>query len=89
MVQNPSVIILEILDFLLRTTINTIIFISKKLTELFFSLSLLGSPMEIFIGSVIGGAVLYFIGKYLFGTTKTLVVVLVLYVLLVLAILLV
>jgi len=81
MVKPPFQIIEELLVGLFSSIISTFNFIIEKMVELFYSLNFianLGLPFML-ISSVIGGIVLYFAVKMIFGNTKSLIKVMVAY----------
>jgi len=82
MVKNPLEIILELLTYIIQTSIEAIIFIIDKLRQLFVSLVFIagmGIP-GLIIASIIGGIVLFFVSKFLFKSTESLVKVFIVYI---------
>jgi len=86
MVKSPLQIILEILVYIILTMVETILTVSRMLGELFFSLTVISQVgvLGLIISSIIGGLVLFFVSKFLFGTSKSLIKIALVYVALVL-----
>jgi hypothetical protein len=80
---NPLAIVIDILVFLVAATWSTIKFVGIKLIEFFLALAEVSSNnfLSLIIASVVGGVVIYFILKFLFKTTKSFVLILILYIL--------
>ncbi|MBD3155943.1 MAG: hypothetical protein GF368_04800 [Candidatus Aenigmarchaeota archaeon] len=81
MVKSPFQIIFELLVLLISTTVEGIRIIFEKIVELFESLVYLAGTgmVGLLISSVIGGLVIIFISKFIFGNTKSLVKILLVY----------
>ena len=82
MVKSPFQIILELLTGLIKEGVQTFSFVFQKLGELLISLAFIANTgiVGLVLSSVIGGVAVYFLGKFLFKNSKTLMTVLLVYV---------
>ncbi|MBN2203013.1 MAG: hypothetical protein JW700_02420 [Candidatus Aenigmarchaeota archaeon] len=80
-IRSPLVIIIELLGSLIVNTIESFVTIYVKLLELFVTLGYISglSPLGFILALFIGSLVIYFIIKYVFGSSKTLVFVFLFY----------
>jgi hypothetical protein len=81
MVKSPFQIIFELLVLLINTTIEGLGLVIDKLVELFESLVFIAKTglAGLVISSIIGGIVVIFVSKFLFGSTKSLMKILLVY----------
>ncbi|MEM5799903.1 MAG: hypothetical protein QXZ43_04545 [Candidatus Aenigmatarchaeota archaeon] len=78
---NPLFIILEMLYFLIKSLIDAILFISLKTIEFFASIAgnATLSIENMIIGVFVSGLVLFLVVKYLFGVSKELLIIMIIY----------
>ncbi len=81
MSKSPLQIIFELLVLIIQTTVDGLKLIFEKLVELFESLVFLANKgiSGLIVASVIGGIVVILISRFIFGNTKTLLRVLLVY----------
>ena len=81
MVKGPLLVIVDLIVFIITSTIDLIKGITNKLIELFTSLALMATTgiAGFIIASIIGGIVLFFALKYVFKTTVSLAKILLVY----------
>jgi len=82
MPKNPLQIILELFLVIIQSIIKTLTLIFQKLVELFWSLTFIAETgvIGLIIACLIGGIVIYFISKFIFKNTKSLVQILLIYI---------
>ncbi len=88
MVESPIIILIEMLGGLIENFIGSFRIVYIKLTELFISLVIISgiNPIGFIIAVVFGSLVLFFILKFVFGSSKTLLVIFLFYFILVIII---
>ena len=81
MVNSPIIILIEMLQALIANFIGSFRIIYLKLTELFISLAIISgiNPIGFIIAVIFGSLVLFFILKFVFGSSKTLLVIFLFY----------
>jgi len=81
MVESPIIILIEMLGALIENFIGSFRIIYLKLTELFISLAIISgiNPIGFIIAVIFGSLVLFFILKFVFGSSKTLLVIFLFY----------
>ena len=81
MVDSPITILIEMLQALIANIIGSFQVIYIKLTELFISLSFISgiNPIGFVLAVIIGSIVLFFILKFVFGSSKILLVIFLFY----------
>jgi hypothetical protein len=81
MVESPIVILIELLKALIENFIGSFQIIYVKLTELFVSLAIISglNPIGFIIAVIFGSLVLFFILKFVFGSSKTLLAIFLFY----------
>ena len=81
MVESPIAIFIELLKELIKNSAGTFQIVFSKLIELFISLSLIAnfSPLGFFAAVVFGSLVLLFVIKFVFGSPKSTLAILILY----------
>ena len=83
-IKSPILILLELLIGLIQQFNSTFEFIYVKLVELFIILGTISGfgPMGLIIAVIFGSLVLFLVLKFIFGSSKTLMVIFLLYLLL-------
>ncbi len=81
MVESPFVILIEMLQALIENFIGSFQIIYIKLIELFITLSIISgvSPVAFVVVVIFGSLVLFFILKFVFGSSKILLVIFLFY----------
>lgn len=81
MVNSPIIILIELLQALIKNFIGSFQIIYIKLTELFVSLAIISgiSPIGFVIAVIFGSLVLFFMLKFIFGSSKTLLAIFLFY----------
>ncbi|MFH8080741.1 MAG: hypothetical protein QXO84_02570 [Candidatus Aenigmatarchaeota archaeon] len=79
--MNPFKVILELLYFLTKSIIEALFFIFSKALDFFVALAGFSSisMQNAVIGTLVGALVLFLIVKYVFGLSKELIIILLLY----------
>ena len=81
MVESPIIILIELLQGLIENFIGSFQIVYVKLIELFISLSIISgvNPIGFIFALLVGSLVLFFILKFVFGSSKTLLVIFLFY----------
>ncbi len=81
MVESPIVILIELLGALIENFIGSFQIVYIKMIDLFISLSIISglNPAGFVIAILIGSIVLFFIIKFVFGSSKILLVIFLFY----------
>lgn len=84
---NPLTTILDMLLFLIKSIIESIIFVASKTIEFFLLISdAATASTESFIASIIiGSIVLFLVAKYIFGASKELILIMLIFLILLIA----
>jgi hypothetical protein len=80
-IRSPILIIIELLVGLIANIVQSFLFIYTKLVELFVTLGYISGfgPLGFALALVIGSTVVFFILKFVFGSSKTLLYVFLFY----------
>lgn len=80
-VRSPIIIIIELLAGLIANIVQSFAFIYTKLLELFITLGYISglSPIGFAVALIVGSTVIFFVLKFMFGSSKTLLYVFLFY----------